>query len=67
MFRIFFLIVMLCLVSIKSAYAYLDPGSGSFLFQILIASLLAISFAIKNFWRAIWNFIRKILRCDFKK
>lgn len=35
----------------KDAYAYLDPGSGSFIFQLLIAGLLGGIFLLKNFWK----------------
>jgi hypothetical protein len=34
----------------REVNAYLDPGSGSYLFQILIGSLLAIGFTIRNVW-----------------
>ena len=37
--------------------AYLDPGSGSFLIQILIAALLGIGVAV----RASWGRIKKLL------
>jgi hypothetical protein len=30
--------------------AYVDPGSGSVLLQVLIAGLLAVGFTIKTFW-----------------
>jgi len=40
----------------KSAYAYLDPGTGSYLFQMLIAGLIGASFAIKLYWRKIKSF-----------
>jgi hypothetical protein len=33
--------------------AYLDPGTGSFIIQMLIASLVGIAFFIKSFWRNI--------------
>lgn len=39
------------------AQAYLDPGSGSYLLQFLIAGLLGASVAIKIYWRK----IRRIL------
>ena len=39
------------LVFPKNVYAYLDPGSGSYLLQLLLAGLLGMSFLIKNFWR----------------
>ncbi len=40
--------------------AYLDPGSGSYLIQLLIAALLGGGFAIKAFWKQISAFFRKI-------
>lgn len=38
---------------------YLDPGSGSFLFQILIASLLAGFYATRTIWDQLKGFFRK--------
>ncbi|MDZ4795184.1 MAG: hypothetical protein SGI83_12965 [Bacteroidota bacterium] len=35
---------------------YIDPGSGSFLVQAIIAAVLGISFFFKN----IWAFIKSI-------
>ena len=35
---------------------YIDPGSGSFLVQAIIAAVLGVSF----FFRNIWNFIKSI-------
>jgi membrane protease YdiL (CAAX protease family) len=35
------------------AHAYVDPGTGSYLLQILLASILAIFFGAKLFWRKI--------------
>lgn len=33
--------------------AYLDPGSGSFLIQLLLAGGLGAAFLIKTYWRKI--------------
>ena len=33
-----------------SKFPYLDPGSGSFILQILIASLLGIGLALRASW-----------------
>jgi hypothetical protein len=41
--------------------AYLDPGSGSFLIQILIALFLGSAFAIRTFWGRIKRFFLKLL------
>jgi len=38
------------------AYAYLDPGTGSYIFQLLIAGLLGGLLAIKIFWSSIKKF-----------
>lgn len=41
--------------------AYIDPGSGSYLFQILIASLLAVGVSVKVFWKRIRSLARSVL------
>ncbi len=33
--------------------AYLDPGSGSFLIQLLIAGLVGAGFLVKAYWKKI--------------
>jgi len=37
---------------------YLDPGTGSLVFQIILAGLLGISVFIKVFWRKIMNLFK---------
>lgn len=37
----------------QPAYGYLDPGTGSFILQILIAALLGGFMAVKRFWATI--------------
>ena len=39
----------LCLSS-GTACAYIDPGTGSYLFQMAMASALAAAFVLKAFW-----------------
>ena len=34
-------------------HAYLDPGSGSFLIQLIIAGLVGAGFLIKAYWKKI--------------
>ena len=62
-----FLAMNLLLISILSQLGflnnfllYIDPGSGSMLFQILIAGLLGGLFAIKTFWLKIVMFFQKL-------
>ena len=37
---------------------YLDPGSGSFIIQLVIASLVGAGFLLRGYWSKITNFIR---------
>jgi hypothetical protein len=46
-------------------HAYLDPGSGSFLLQLLIAGLVGFAFLFKGFWRKVAGlFTRKSQKKD---
>jgi hypothetical protein len=31
-------------------FAYLDPGTGSYLLQLALAGLLGASYAVRHFW-----------------
>lgn len=35
---------------------YIDPGSGSYILQMIIAAVLGLSFFFKNFWLAVKTF-----------
>ncbi len=39
--------------------AYLDPGSGSFLIQMLLAGGLGAAFLVKTYWRKIKGLFEK--------
>lgn len=40
--------------------AYLDPGSGSFIFQLILASILGGAFVVRAYWKRISIFIQNI-------
>jgi hypothetical protein len=44
---------------LQKPLAYLDPGSGSFILQILLASLLASLLFFRNFWSRLVGKFRK--------
>ena len=58
------LIFVLCVPAY--AYAYLDPGTGSYFIQIIIATLLGAMYAIKHYWYKIKLFCIDLLS-KFKK
>jgi len=41
-------------------HAYIDPGTGSYLIQLLIAGFVAASFAVKIFWKKIKGFFSRL-------
>ena len=41
-------------------YAYLDPGTGSYILQIILAAVLGGLFALKLFWHRIKLFLMRI-------
>ena len=36
--------------------SYIDPGSGSYILQMIIAAVLGVSFFFKNFWLSVKAF-----------
>ena len=45
-------------------HAYIDPGSGSYILQLLIAALFGILFTVKVFWRNVKMFVLKLFSKD---
>jgi hypothetical protein len=41
------------LIAPSRAEAYLDPGSGSFLFQMLVAAILGAGFTLRMQWKKV--------------
>lgn len=41
-------------------YGYIDPGTGSYIFQIVVAAFVAVSFAVKIFWHKIKAFFSRL-------
>jgi len=42
--------LLLSIASTHAAHAYVDPGTGSYVIQIIIAALAGIAFAVKIYW-----------------
>lgn len=48
------------LIAPLPALAYLDPGTGSYLFQVAMALIVGALFAVKLFWSRIKAFFQKL-------
>lgn len=44
----------------KNSYAYLDPGTGSYIFQIVIAGFIGGLFVFKIYWNKIKTSLRNL-------
>ena len=53
-------IFALLIISTQNANAYIDPGSGSYFFQMLVASLFGATYAVKLYWDKITSQIKKV-------
>ena len=47
------------LLPLLNGFAYLDPGSGSMLLQVLLALFLGAGFTIKLYWKKLKAFFSK--------
>jgi quinol-cytochrome oxidoreductase complex cytochrome b subunit len=46
-------------IAVPSAHAYIDPGTGSFVFQVIVGGLLAAGVVFRSFWRRVWSFLSR--------
>lgn len=56
------MIVFSLVFAVEPAFAYLDPGTGSMLLQVILGGIAAVGVAIKLFWykiRAALGFKKK--------
>jgi hypothetical protein len=54
--------LLLCLLCLQvllpsEAHAYLDPGTGSFVFQMIVASIVGAAVTLKMYWRQAKTFL----------
>lgn len=57
--KVTMVLIMMSLIAPTFAYAYIDPGTGSYIFQIIAAALFGGLFALKQFWGKIIGFFKK--------
>ena len=48
-------------------FLYIDPGSGSYLVQVIIAAILGVLFYFKNIWVRIKSFFYRGKKNDLSK
>jgi len=59
---IFVIVATIMTVWSSDAHAYLDPGTGSYVLQIVIAGIVSALFTIKMFWRRVVDFFSQLFK-----
>ncbi|RJP81883.1 MAG: hypothetical protein C4522_03910 [Desulfobacteraceae bacterium] len=55
-------VTVVCLTGFAApAFAYLDPGAGSFVLQMLIAGIMGTLFTVKMYWSRLKTFFASML------
>jgi len=57
------IVILAALVSpvlLRPAYGYLDPGTGSYIIQLLVGGVLGGLFAIGLFWKRVIAFVKRL-------
>ena len=55
---IYILALIFILSLTTDAYAYFDPGTGSMVLQLLLASVLGFIFTLKIYWEKFKNIVK---------
>ena len=58
-FKLFLFTTSLNFIFISSAYAYIDPGTISIIFQGIVGAIVAGGVAIKMYWQKLKTFFNK--------
>jgi hypothetical protein len=54
------LAVLICPILLQLAYGYLDPGTGSYVLQLILGGLLGGLFAVGLFWKKVVAWFRHV-------
>ncbi len=60
--RVLLLLGLSLLLLPSVAQAYLDPGTGSYVLQLLLGTALGGLFALGVFWRRVLAFIKRLFK-----
>ena len=57
--RISAIALIAAFVAPVSALAYIDPGTGSYVIQLVIAAFVGVAFSVRIFWKKIVRLFKK--------
>ena len=56
MYKILLFFGLFFLMSPQTTYAYLDPGTGSYVIQVVLAAMVGLAYTIKIYWTNLKEF-----------
>lgn len=59
-FNVVFALAVAMLLCVAPAHAYLDPGSGSYLYYLLVSGFLGAGALVKFYWQRLKDFARRV-------
>ncbi len=59
-FRAVLVAILITAIIPGKVHAYLDPGTGSQLFQVLLALFVGAAFTVKVYWKRIIDYFRTL-------
>ncbi len=65
--RVILLLSIFIFIGYRNSYSYIDLGSGSYFFQILIATLFGVLFTVKTYWKKIKIFLTNLFSKEKNK
>ena len=60
------LFILFYLIYPRKVHAYIDPGTGSIMVQVLIGVLFGVLFTLKTFWKRITIFFKGLFSARSK-
>ncbi len=58
------MVLLLLIVSERPAHAYIDPGTASYLFQLIAGAVLGVVFVMRTYWNRIVTSVRSLVSRD---
>jgi hypothetical protein len=63
-FHLMSIVLLLLVISEGSAQAYIDPGTASYVFQVIAGAILGGVFLLRTYWSRVVTTVRSLVSRD---
>jgi hypothetical protein len=57
-----FVLLAIAFFAVAPLHAYIDPGSASYVFQLLVGGALGALFILRSYWNGLKAYVGRVLR-----